>query len=218
MSPDTTFSCIAGAPALRGGHGKACAPSCDGRCFFGRAVASERMEVEEFIRRGFERAYRARITQFMPALLSLRRDAKLVAACGLRAAAEGRLFLETYLDLPVEEAVTAARGRPLARAVVAEVGNLVGAGPGHARRLIVHLTSYLRPGPTEWVVFTAVPALRNSFARLGIPLVPLGAADGSRLKAGARSDWGTYYDQGPCVIAVEVAAAYSVLRGATCTQ
>lgn len=191
---------------------------CDGGCSFQRVGSAERPEIQAFIRRGFERAYRARITHFMPGLIRLRRDSRLVAACGLRSAASEALFLETYLDRPIEQALAVACSTPPARGAIAEVGNLVAAGPGDARRLIVHLTHYLRSGPARWVVFTGVAALRNSFRRLGIPLHALGAADGARLDARARADWGTYYEQAPVVTAVEVAAASEAVRGMACTR
>jgi hypothetical protein len=202
-----------GAPGGPSGSG----PACSGRCTFRRAGSAERPEIEAFIRRGFERAYRARITRFMPRLMSLRRDSRLAAACGLRSAAAEPLFLETYLDRPIENALAAASGRPLARGSVIEVGNLVVARAGGARRLIIHLTSYLAAAGADWVVFTAVPALRNNFTRLGIPLVLLGAADSARLDADALADWGDYYAHGPRVTAVNVAAAFEAVRGASCT-
>jgi hypothetical protein len=68
------------------------------------------------------------------------------------------------------------------------------------------------------VVFTAVPALRNSFLSLGIPLVTLAAADGARLDAAARAEWGSYYEQSPQVIAVNVGAAFETLCEAACTR
>ena len=191
---------------------------CSGRCSFQRVGAAERPEIEAFIQRGFERAYRARITRFMPGLMSLRRDSKLAAACGLRPAASGPLFLETYLDRPIERALAAACGQPVARDAITEVGNLVVARPGHARRLVIHLTKHLHPGRAKWVVFTAVPALRNNFTRLGIPLLLLAAADGARLDAAALADWGSYYEQAPCVTAVDVAAAFEAVRRTSCTR
>jgi hypothetical protein len=185
---------------------------------FSRAGARERPRVEGFIRHGFERAYGARLTRLMPTLMALHRDAEIVAACGLRAAAVEPLFLETYLDQPVEVALSRETATPLVRADIVEVGNLVIARAGYARRLIFHLTTHLHATGPAWVVFTAVPALRNNFRRLGIPLVTLGAADGNRLPATARAEWGDYYEQAPMVTAVCVEAAYSAVCEAACTR
>ena len=149
----------------------------------------------------------------MPALMALRRNEAVAAACGLRFAADERLFLEIYLDQPVESAVAAAAGRPVARSSVVEVGNLVIARPGYARQLISHLTDWLHASSPAWVVFSAVPALRNNFQRLGIPLLDLAAADGARLSPEARAEWGNYYEQAPRVIAVRVDSAFAAIHG-----
>jgi len=188
------------------------------RWSFSRAGARERPPVEEFIRRGFERAYGTRLTRLMPTLMALRRDAEIVAACGLRAAAVEPLFLETYLDQPVEAALSRVAGMQLDRQDIIEVGNLVIGRAGYARRLIVHLTTHLHAAGPAWVVFTAVPALRNNFRRLGIPLVTLGTADGSRLPAADRAEWGDYYEQAPVVTAVSVEAAFTAVCEAACTR
>lgn len=185
---------------------------------FSRAGTRERPLVEAFIRRGFERAYGARLTRLMPALMALHRDTEIVAACGLRAAAAGRLFLESYLDQPVEAEISRVAGIPPNRADIVEVGNLVIARAGYARRLIFHLTTHLYAAGSAWVVFTAVPALRNNFRRLGIPLVTLAAADGDRLPAAARAEWGDYYGQAPMVTAVRVETAFSAVCEAACTR
>ncbi len=191
---------------------------CQPQCTFGRVEKDERPEAEQFIRNGFERAYRARLRHFMPALMSLRRHSKMAAACGLRAAAAERLFLECYLERPVEVALSEAAKRPVSRGDIVEVGNLVVARAGFARNLILHLTAYLHASGAAWVVFTAVPSLRNNFIRLGIPLVALAAADAARLDPAALADWGTYYEQGPVITAVNVAAAFAAVRELSCTR
>jgi hypothetical protein len=139
------------------------------------------------------------------------RGGRLTAACGLRAAGGGPVFLEHYLAGPVERAVAAVAEVPIARARVVEVGNLAVAPPGSARELIAALTEYLVPTPFQWVVFTGGPALRNAFLRLGVPLSHLAHARIDDLPEDARAHWGTYYDSGPTVCAVEVEASRAAL-------
>jgi len=200
------------------GHSSTGAEARKARWSFTGAGARERPGVEEFIRRGFERAYGARLARLMPTLMVLRRDAQIAAACGLRPAVGEPLFLETYIDAPVEAALSHAAGEAIDRRDIVEVGNLVIARAGFARRLIVHLTTHLSGNGTGWVVFTAVPALRNSFLRLGIPLVALATAQASRLPAPARAEWGKYYEQGPIVTAVRVQSAFDAVCEAACTR
>jgi len=185
---------------------------------FSGADPLEHPTVEAFIRRGFEDAYGSQLAQLMPEIMVLRRHSEIAAACGLRAAATDRLFLEVYLDGPVEAVLAAAAGPSVARADITEVGNLVIAQPGYARRLIVHLAACLYSRGCRWVVFSAVPTLCNSFRRIGIPLLTLAPADASRLSAAERARWGTYYDHLPVVTAVNVADAFQAVCEAACTR
>lgn len=174
--------------------------------------ARERARVESFIYAAYRAAYGAKLTAFMPQLTALCRDRDLLAACGLRRAADETLYLETYLDVPVERAIAHATGERVARDRIAEIGNLAIARAGAARMLIAHVTAHLHASHAQWAVFTAVPALRNNFVRLSIPLYALGRAAPERLSAEARLDWGRYYDCAPQVIAVRVADAVAALR------
>lgn len=172
-----------------------------------------RHEVERFIQVIFNRAYRARITHFLPYLLSMREEGRVAAALGMRPAKETELFLENYLDRPVENVLAEKVGRPIDRTRLVEVGNLASGHGGGARALIVTLTAYLKGAGYEWVVFTATPRVRNNFAKLGIALEALSPADPHRLGE-ARHDWGNYYDQAPVVVAGDIAAGAATLRRA----
>jgi len=169
-----------------------------------------RSAVERFIHVVFKRAYKARVSHFLPYLLSMREEGRLVAALGMRPAAEERLFLETYLDAPVENTLAQQLNRPVDRSGIVEVGNLASGHGGCARALIITLTAYLKGAGYEWVVFTTTPKVRNNFAKLGIGLISLAQADGERLGED-RSNWGNYYDQNPVVVAANVAAGAATL-------
>lgn len=167
--------------------------------------------VERFVFDAYRTAYGAHIASFMPDLLALNRGAELVAACGMRAAADEPLFLEGYLERPIEDVLAAVAGVCAGRSDIVEVGNLAIARPGAARMLIEHLTVHLQLRRERWVVFTAVPVLRNNFLRLRIPLHVLGEARPDLLTPEARRQWGRYYDCSPKVSAVRVADAAAAL-------
>lgn len=196
---------IAFAEARAGHGGPAALPQ---RWHFATAGGESRTVVEAFIAAGFRKAYGARLTEFMPELVALHDSGQLAAACGLRPAASAPLFLEQYLDAPVEHALDAHGAE---RRTIVEVGNLSIARPGYARHLVAGLTGLLHGRGMQWALFSAVPALRNNFIRLGIPLFDLGPADPARLPAAARASWGSYYRQNPRVTAVQVDAAFSAL-------
>lgn len=189
-----------------------------GGWLFACAPAHERSEVERFIAARFLRAYGARLRQFFPVLMSLRHHGSLVAACGLRRAGAEPLFLERYLDDPIDVVLSATTNKRVVPSAVVEVGNLAAARAGIARRLILELTLHLKKAGIRWAVFSAVPSLRNNFRRLGIPLIPLVPADPSRLVPGERAEWGTYYDVAPHVTVVRVAAAHTALTRKPCTR
>jgi hypothetical protein len=102
------------------------------------------------------------------------------------------------------------------RRSIVEVGNLSISRPGYARHLVYWLTMHLRSTGMQWAVFSAVPALRNNFLRLGIPLFTLGQASPDKLPAETKAAWGTYYDQQPQVTAVSVESAFEALSGLSC--
>lgn len=175
--------------------------------------AAGRHAVESFIRQHYARAYDADVRHFLPRLLVLHDDTELQAALGFRRARGNRLFLEQYLDVSIEAALSLHLGRYVPRHGLVEVGNLVTAHPGGARWLIAALTAYLKGAGYDWAVFTAVTALRNAFTRLGVELVPLAPADVMRLTPEERADWGSYYATEPMVMAASVHQSHDALQG-----
>jgi len=164
------------------------------------AGAPERTELEAFVRAGFQRRHDASVSTFMPTLLSFR-DASgdLRGVIGLRSAGSRPLYLEQYLDQPVERAIAAATGKLVHRSEVVEVGNLAGASCRTAMRMVAALPSYLRSREYRWIVFTATSAVRGILQGFGAPLAELARADGSRVQSGA-DQWGRYYDTDPRVL------------------
>jgi hypothetical protein len=159
-----------------------------------------RASCEDFIAARFDRAYGARVASFSPYLLGVR-DAlgRWRAAAGYTPAAGRRLFLEQYLDLPIEQAL-AQRGHAVERTSIVEVGNLAATSIGMARTLIPLLASHLHRLRYEWVVFTATRELRNTFARLGLRPLAVATAEPSRLADGGAT-WGSYYAMDPVLMA-----------------
>lgn len=170
---------------------------------FSKPDAGDRAEIERFIGDVFREAYGAKIKRFKPCLMSLRdRDNKLVAACGFRSAALEPLFLETYLDKPIETVLTERVGFPVKRGDIVEVGNLSVIEPGMARYLIAAIVAQLHATSKQWAVFTAVPLVRNAFIKMDLNPVILGDADKSRLSPEEQAEWGSYYEQKPQIMAI----------------
>ena len=74
-----------------------------------------RQEAESFIRSVFAHHYGADVSAFAPNLLLLEQNDRTIAATGWRAASDESLFLERYLDQPIEQAMAKLAGQPVAR-------------------------------------------------------------------------------------------------------
>lgn len=173
----------------------------------------QREETEAFIRAVFARHYDARISAFAPNLVRFEQDERLIAAAGWRSAAHEPLFLERYLDRPIEEAIAEQADRRLSRARIVEVGNLAATRTGGSLHVIVNLAREFERQGYEWVVFTATRQLIGIFNRLGLPLLALSVADPDRLGDEA-GHWGRYYDQQPIVVAGLIQIASNRLQHA----
>jgi hypothetical protein len=171
----------------------------------GWRFSAARSALEESVRSTYAAAHGATIRHFLPLLLGLSdSNGALLGAIGAQPGREpGRMFLETYLDRPVEEALSRALDGAVPRNLVAEVGNLAAARPGAGLALVSTLAAYLDGLGVGWAVFTATDALRGQFLRRGLELTDLGPADGRRL--GARlADWGRYYETSPRITAAHI--------------
>ena len=102
-----------------------------------RAGDVGRADLEAYVRTRFAAKHGAAVRTFMPTLIAFRdRQGELRGVAGIRGADESPLYLEQYLDRPIEERLTASlrsspvdRGgvRAVRRDEIVEVGNLAGA-------------------------------------------------------------------------------------------
>jgi hypothetical protein len=159
-----------------------------------------RAEAEAFIREVFARHYDARVPAFAPNLMVQEEDGRIVAAAGWRCAAGGPLYLERYLDHPIEAALAPLVGDAPRREHIVEVGNLATSRPGASLGLMLALAHHLDQMGCRWVVFTATSTLLGIFSRLRMPLLALAHADPARL-GGEAEAWGSYYETRPVVVA-----------------
>lgn len=175
--------------------------------------AEYRQAAERFVSSCFKQHYGAEITHFMPMLMSLSdQHDELKAVLGFRYADHKPLFLENYLERPVEQILSAKIKIPVDRSRLVEVGNLAVNTPGGGRWLITALTAYLSTTGSEWALFTISPLLYNVFSRMGLELVDLAEARREALPPQEQARWGSYYDQKPRVMAGNIAHGHSVLK------
>lgn len=173
-----------------------------------------RAEVEAFIRQRYREAYGACLGDLMPQLCArVDQAGTLIAAAGLRLASQAPLFLERYLDAPIEDCLRAHFGVAPARERIVEIGHLSGAGAGATSGLFVALARELHASGIEWAVFVATSALRQRLARIGLQPRPIAAADAARLGPAAER-WGSYYATDPWLLAGPLHWAGHLITGA----
>lgn len=165
--------------------------------------AADRREIEQFIHDVFAKTYGANVQHFMPELISLRdEDGELVAAFGMRQADKSPLFLEQYLDAPVETVFSRRFNKNISRSQITEIGNLAVSNPRNAGILIAHVIQHSLDLGVEWAVATAHHSLQNGLIKGGRDVYALQAADPARLDAAELASWGSYYQNSPQVVAI----------------
>lgn len=159
---------------------------------------ANRAEAENFVRQRFLKIHNADITNFMPYLVTLTKS-DLQACVGIRPATE-RLFVEQYLDMPVESAHPALN---IPREQIAEIGNLVSRNPHATLQLFVIIAKALHNAGIKELVFCATKQVAKILKRAGADLYPIVEADGTRM-GDSLSEWGTYYDTNPTIMRLNV--------------
>lgn len=172
----------------------------------------DRDRVECFIGRTYRHHYGSTIARHYPTLMSVYdQNGKVIAAVGLRLAVEEPLFLEQYLNQPVESAIRDVIGHSVEREAIVEIGNLASAGKGASVFLFVALAAYLRQQNLAYAVATGTKTLRRSLEMFGIEFCELAIADPKTLPDLGAS-WGGYYECDPKVIAGAIQPAFTRLE------
>ena len=171
----------------------------------------DRVQAEQFISQRFAESFGSRVQSFMPRLFSLRDEhGNICGAFGLRSASR-KLFLERYLEQPIEKAIACRLGSAVERQCIVEVGHFSGTFPGAVRAMICLLTERLHYEGFTWVTFTGTASLRNAFSRMGLTPLNLQAAEAERLPPEERAAWGSYYEHAPHVLVGNIKEGYSAL-------
>jgi hypothetical protein len=162
---------------------------------------ARRAEAEAFVRGRFLRSHGAQINTFMPTLLLLTDPGDgLAAVAGFRCALDEPLFLEKYLDAPIEQALSSQTRVRARRAEIIEVGNFAAIDSRRAKILMSFMPVFFLGCSARWIVFTATTAIRGILAVMGGRCIELAGADGACV-AGGTDEWGRYYASDPRVMA-----------------
>ncbi|MBQ0720998.1 MAG: thermostable hemolysin [Gammaproteobacteria bacterium] len=157
-----------------------------------------RAQIEDYIARRYARRHQASIEHYMPHLLALEDAQRTRAVLGMNSADKQALFLECYLDKPVEQAISQQLNTPVDRAKVVEIGNLAASQRAASHLLFTLLSALLDRAGYRWLVFTATPCVRSLVENMGFTLHTIGEAKAERMSSS--SNWGSYYETHPQVM------------------
>lgn len=183
-------------------EGGECGPAPARREITGCGLSDpRRAEAEAFVHARFRRTHGANVVTFMPSLL-LMTDSRgqIEAVVGCRRAGHAPLYLERYLEQPIEAAIAARTGSRISRSQVVEVGNFAASSSRVAATFMSFLAPHFLDRGLTWITFTATDSIRRILASLGARCADLGGADGAQT-AGGPDRWGSYYSHDPRVMA-----------------
>lgn len=143
--------------------------------------------------------FQCELRHFYPSYLCLERAGTLIAVCGYRSALDS-LFLEQYLDAPVEQLINERLGAQAARDHIVEIGGFAVTRRALALPFIAALAPVFQQKGFSHAVCTATLPVRQCLRALSIPTTMLGKADPDRLRVSV-TNWGNYYRNRPAVIA-----------------
>ena len=160
-----------------------------------------RSAAESFIQQIYRNAFSASVETFSPLLVGFRDHVTdWTAVAGCRYACDGPLYLERYLDEPIEVALSYVAREKVLRNDIVEVGQLAAARVGDGRRLIGELRHSLADQGYKWAVCTFTRELRRLFSQMGLTSTVLVAAL-SEKGVDTQNKWGEYYKHQPVVVA-----------------
>ncbi|WJV62623.1 thermostable hemolysin [Pectobacteriaceae bacterium C52] len=173
--------------------------------------ATRQETCRKFIQHEYQREFDAVIPHFLPYLLGMTQaDGTLVAACGIKPATEGKLYLESYLDAPIEDVAHQQKGIELYRSGLVEIGNFATInGSSNARIMFAVLCLILNQSHFRHIAFTGTRKLRNIFSRLSLSPIELMEARPEQLDDA--TCWGSYYTQHPQVMMGDLIHGHEVL-------
>ncbi|WP_111638695.1 thermostable hemolysin [Marinomonas shanghaiensis] len=165
-----------------------------------------RRDLENFVKDGFAKKYQADINTFMPILLGIRAQG-LRAVMGVRRGTQP-LFVEQYLPMSITESLQ-KHGIWTERTNVAELGNLYSQNQRFTLPLLMTVVMGLYLSEVNYLVFAGTDKVRQLLGKLKLPLTFLADANPALLQDDG-TQWGSYYDNNPKVMFLDVKKAVAL--------
>lgn len=165
-----------------------------------------RSAIEAFIHAGFSRCYNAQVETYLPLLLGIKTK-QLRAAVGVRKATSP-LFIEQYLPQDIMSSLS-LNGLQYERSQIAEMGNLYSQSHRFTLPLIITVVMGLYLSDVRQLIFAGTENVRHLLKTLGFSMLYLADAEPRQL-VNDTSDWGSYYQHQPKVMALDIEASIKV--------
>ena len=171
-----------------------------------------RPKLEHFISSTYKNIFNATLKSFLPNLVAATsEDDKITAAFGYCDAAQGPLFLECYLERPIEDLLCESLGYAVKRQQIVEVGNLSIAKCANSVKALRDIASYLQSLGYDWIVCTATRYLRVLFLKSGSRPISIAQASSSNVVSDG-TDWGNYYVTIPEILVGNISQSISLIE------
>ncbi|WP_407841994.1 thermostable hemolysin (plasmid) [Streptomyces sp. DSM 116496] len=133
-----------------------------------------------------------------------------LACAGITYAEGSDILLESYLDAPVEEVISADVDAPVKRSQVMQVGNISSVRATAGAEIIKSIPLVMACLGRPYAVMTMTHRLAALMQRLGVVFHPLADASPDRLSTEEAATWGSYYETRP-MVGYAIAAEQSTL-------
>ncbi|WP_105170082.1 thermostable hemolysin [Pseudoalteromonas sp. T1lg23B] len=163
-----------------------------------------RSDLEQCVKAGFASAYQANLHDFYP-LLSRLTTPHGYCVLGLRRAENSELFVEQYVQQPIEAFLPHCQSRDQ----IAELGNLFSTHRSATLGHFIVVTMALLASEIRFLAFTGTMQVRKLMALCQVPICELSAAQ-PECVASAK-DYGSYYEADPKVCVVDLLNARQVI-------
>lgn len=157
-------------------------------------------DIKYFIKKVFKDKYLADVNYFQKKFLVLYKDSKIVSLIGYKELDENKSLIENYTKKPLEFSLPYITTRNK----IIEIGNLSSEIKGLGQYIIFLLIEHLKNQQYEWLFLTAPQKILNIMKKFNLNFELLVEAKLEDLDIEQQINWGTYYEQKPYVIALDI--------------
>ncbi|MEX0943781.1 MAG: thermostable hemolysin [Pseudomonadales bacterium] len=174
---------------------------------------SDHILAQNLVAEEYRRHFGSAVSHPLAYSLNLHQDDELVGCMGFSPALDDTLFLEQYLDEPIESMIAATMrgGAAVFREEIVEIGSFAVRRRQYALPLMIEMAQAMLARGFTTAVCTATGPVAGCLGKLGIAHVRLARADASRIPDA--NQWGSYYALDPVVLGGDIAAGVQSIKG-----